>query len=369
MQSSRVVCFGFVVASVGATIQCAFGDDARGPTGTTRSPAAILERALLAAGEASDDPSLRGQIAIAFARAGQVGKASELAARIPEQSHREWILCNIAAVLDGAGEHERAVRTAGMLHDNRRCQAAAWLAILEARAGDVDCGLKTIDAILEPGPDSQMARRWLAWELESVGNLPVAIRIFESTGDPLDRARAFNAAARDRLRTGDFAGARRAADETSRVIRDIQLPKRRSASSMMSENMYRENLFMEIAEKKAATRDWNGADTLIDFILTPHWRVRTIARIAAMRARAGQPDKAKAMFARAFSEAREGRGQGYMFLEIAEAQTAAGDRDAARKTFLRAIHKIRDHVASNRPMPSRDKPRRETWTGRSSRSG
>ena len=346
MQARRVGCI--VVVYLSATLQTFGGDDGSKTMGSAQSPAAILDQALLAAGQGPIDVLFRGQLAVDFARAGRVARGFELAAQLPDQPYREWILCQISAVLAAAGDRARAVQTAKGLHTNRRCQAATWLAIQQAEAGDLAGGLATIGEILGNEPDAQRARRWLAQTLENEGKHAEASRIYESTGDLLDQARALNAIAKERLRAGDLAGARRAADQTSPIIKRIPLPPGHHTGLMTPEpEMYRRHILMEIAEKQAEAKDWNSADTTIDYILVPHWRVRTIARIAALQVRAGQRERARAMFAKAFAEATEGPGQGYLFLEIAQAQTAAGDRETARKTFLRALRKVRDHVPSN----------------------
>jgi tetratricopeptide (TPR) repeat protein len=338
---------------VGALVLLGFALNSSGNGGerisdASQDPIAILNQALTAADEAPDREVLLGDISIAFARANRADAALRVLGEITSAKDRVRALLGIAASHASLRDFPQAVHTANMLPDSPRWQTIALIADQQARAVDVGAAIRTIDTELGKGPNRNYALLLLGQLQEAEGNFLGASRIYELVATPSAKARALRASAKAWIRAGEFDAASRAAAETSRVLRSIPPPAvHHSGVQGVDPDMTRNGLLQEMAEQIAKSGDWKRAAETAETISSSYLRPIAMAKIAAIRAQAGERDMANVMLKRAAAAAAEGPSQGYQLTEIAAAQTAAGEIDTARKTFLRAVRKVWAHNASS----------------------
>ncbi len=218
-----------------------------------------------------------------------------------------------------------------------------FIAAQQAWAGDVTGARKMVEAELANEPESLYARRLIAQVLEQQGEFAEAARAYDAIPDLKEKARGCRPAAMARLKEGDIAGALLIADEARRLSIAYlaqKPPHRGQASSMpidIGPDSFRDGILWEIVLEQARRGDALGARKTAEEIQTHYGHALVVAKAAAIVARAGDKASARVLIGSAVGEAVLAGNRGYELMEIATAETLAGETEAARKTYLRAL--------------------------------
>jgi tetratricopeptide (TPR) repeat protein len=319
----------------------------------------ILQQAIVAADDAPARDSLPWTaIAATLARAGHADDALRLASGDREKNLKESIIRATAITQARSGDIAGALRSARLLPAPESRQVVALIAAQRAWAGGVTEARRMAEAELAGEPESEFALRLIAHVLEQKGDFAEAARTYEAIPSLKEKARGCRPAARARLKEGDLPGALRAAEESRRLAIDYlaqRPPHRGRASSMPDEigpDMFRDQILGEIALEQARKGDALGARKTAEEITRHYSRALIVAEAAAILARAGDRPSAKALIKWAFGLAELAGYRGFELMEIATAETLAGETGAARKTFLRALETVGPAVMNQSIVPA-----------------
>jgi tetratricopeptide (TPR) repeat protein len=319
----------------------------------------ILRQAIVAA----DDTPAKGSllwtaIAATLARAGHVDDALRLAAGGLKEVPRESIIRATAIAQARSGDLAGALRSARLLETPDSRQVVAIIAAQQAWAGDVPGARRMIEAELVGQPESGFALRMVAQVLEQKGEYAEAARTYEAIPSLKEKARGCRPTALARLKEGDIPGALRGAEESRRLAIDYlaqKPPHGGQASSMpldIAPDLFRNSILGEIVLEQARTGDASGALKSAESITDRYGQAMTIAKAAAIRARAGDKKMAKALIKRASHLAELAGYRGFELMEIATAEALAGETEAARKSFLRALGTVGPAVMNQSNVPA-----------------
>jgi tetratricopeptide (TPR) repeat protein len=317
----------------------------------------ILRQAIAAtAGEPAKDSLLR-TIAATLARGGHADEALRLAGADHKEEFKESIIRVTAIALARSGDFTGALRTARLLQAPESRQVTAIIAALQAWSGDSPGARRTIEAELKHEPESAFALRMIAQAQEEAGDFAGAAQTYESIPSLKEKARGRRPAARARLKAGDIPGALRAAEESRRLTIDYlaqKPPHKGQASSMpfdIKPDSFRDGILGEIALEQARMGDGLGARKTAESITGHYPRALTVAKAAAILARAGDRAAAKALIKWTFNLVDVVGLRGFELTEIATAETLAGETEAARKTFIRALGTVGPAVMNQSIVP------------------
>ena len=238
-----------------------------------------------------------------------------------------------------AGNLVDVLRVSEMIGGDSRDRGIAVVAAQIAFSGDVSGSLRLVDSKIESESLRLYALRLIATTRKDVGDLEGAIRILESMSIPIEKARARQLVGMQRLNAGDFAGAKSAADETRVMINEIIARNNRDRYSTLGPELFRTGILTDVALAQAKVGDAEASNTA-ESITSGYGKALAIAKIAGIRAKAGDKQSAKLLIDGAESLAAKEGTQGLLLSEIGAAQFLSGEVESSRKTFLSALEVV-----------------------------
>ena len=316
----------------------------------------LIGRVVAAAGDVRAKDSLLYFAASTLARSGHVDEALRLADGDRGEGAKESILRATALAQARSGDFVGALRSAHRLEPDKSRQLILLIPAQQAWAGDLAGARRMVEAELGE-PESGFALLHIAQALEDQGNFAESARLFEAIPSLRLKAQACRATAKARLKDGDIPGALRAAEDSRRLTIEYlaQPPPERGRDTWYSEikpDTVRDGILGTIAEEQARRGDVSGARKTTEAITGGYRRVLTAAETASILARAGDKTSAKIFIKWAFEQAELDGHQGFELMEIAAAETLAGETEAARKTFLRALGTVGPAVLNQSNVPA-----------------
>jgi RNA polymerase sigma factor (sigma-70 family) len=353
---------------------------ARAAAGDAVGATEDLRQALdLADGLDGDTPrgmALR-EIAQTRLRLGDVTGALAVADKFKAASHRNHLLFLLAVMQAEAGDIPAARKTAAAITDDQRDGAVEAVGQAEARAGDVAAAVRTADS-LKHQPLSRagvlsevaLAQAKAGDRKAASASLAESLRLSVATlADAGQRDAARAEAAVRQARIGDVAGALRAAvalgvDDRTRALGQIAVEQARQGDvpgavktlGEIRDADARTGALLDLARAQADGKDRAGAVKSLaaatDLAATlpaagrAEWLDNVRAARASLQVAAGDVPGALETAA----AVTDGRARFGVLLEVGRAQMKAGDRNAARATFGRAM-RAADGLPEGRENP------------------
>jgi tetratricopeptide (TPR) repeat protein len=317
----------------------------------------LVREAMIAADRAPAGDHFLQTAAAILARSGHSDEALRLAGGDPGIETRESIKRVTAIAQARSGDIAGALRSAHLLPAPESRNVITFIAAQQAWAGDVPGARRLAEAELGGEPESVYALRLIAQALEQKGDFAGAAREYRAVPSLKEQARGCRPAALAQLKQGDISGALKAAEDSRRLAIDYlahKPPHRGQASSMpfdIEPDTFRDGILSEIALEQARRGDALGARKTAEEITRHYSRTLTAAKAAAILARAGDVPSAKVLIKWAFGLAEIAGYRGFELMEIATAETLAGETEAARKTFLRALGTVGPSVMNQSIIP------------------
>ncbi|MEK7715986.1 MAG: hypothetical protein AAB387_11070, partial [candidate division NC10 bacterium] len=194
------------------------------------------------------------------ARAGDADGALKTVAALQSPGLKAMGLLRLAQGQAAAGDVAGTLRTLEQVKGADTAKTMALVVAAQARARDVSTAVKTATAIQNPGWRNA-ALREIAMVQRDAGDLEGALRTAALLQNPTEKLDTFRDVAVAYARLGDAKGVDETAVAAFRVIPDA-------------------NIWPAIAEAWAERGDVKGALQSAVPIADPHWRDRTLGRIA-----------------------------------------------------------------------------------------
>jgi tetratricopeptide (TPR) repeat protein len=310
----------------------------------------LVHEAMIAADRAPAGDHFLQTAAAILARSGHADEALRLAAGDPVIEARENIK-RVTAIAQGrSGDFAGALQSARLLPVPESRQVITFIAAQQAWAGDVPGARRLVDVELVGEPESLYALRLIAQVLEQKGDFAEAARAYEAIPSLKEKARGCRPAALARIKVGDIPGALKAAEDSRRLAKEYlaQPPPHRGQASRIrgqasgmpfdiGPDTFRDGILEEITLEQARRGDTLAARKTAEEISQLYFHATTVAKAAAILARAGDRPSAKVLIEEAFELTERAGYRGFELMEIATAETLAGETEAARKTFRRAL--------------------------------
>ena len=222
-------------------------------------------------------------------------------------------------------------------------QIAGFIAAEQAWDGDLPAARHMVETELTGQPESVFAIRLIGQVLEQKGEFGEAARMYAANPSLKEKARSCRPAAlakaQGREYPGGFEGRGIHAASPSPTWRKKPPATTQGSGTPpdIGPESFRDGILAETALEQAKRGDASGARKTTEAISYEYLRALTAAKAAAITARRGDRASARALIKWSFDLAELAGYRGYELMEIASAETLAGETEAARKTFLRAI--------------------------------
>jgi tetratricopeptide (TPR) repeat protein len=303
----------------------------------------IVQQAVLAASDGPAKDSVLETAAVVLARAGHADDVLRLADGDRDPRLKESIIRATAIGQARSRDFAGALRTAHLLPAPESRRIAGFIAAEQAWDGDLPAARHMVETELTGQPESVLAIRLIGLVLEQKGEFGAAARMYAANPSLKEKARSCRPAALAQLKEGNIPAALKAA-EFSRRLAIAYLAQKPPATTQGSgtppdigPESFRDCILAEIALEQAKRGDASGARKTTEAISYEYLRALTAAKAAAITARRGDRASARALIKWSFDLAELAGYRGYELMEIASAETLAGETEAARKTFLRAL--------------------------------